>query len=111
MMSFSFLNIFIVVVVIEALTEIVVKSKILEPLRLKVDVFRSRSKFLHYITTPLFCPHCFSVWASLFVTNIFFIYSVQNIFLMLILVLFFHRLSNYLHMLVDRVDKFYKKKE
>ncbi len=111
MIDLSFLNIFITIVVIEGLTEIVVKSKISEPIRNKLGVFRERSKFLTYVTTPLFCPHCFSVWASLFITSIVFIFSGQKVLYIFILVLFFHRLSNYLHMIVDRVDKFYKKKE
>ena len=111
MVDLSFLNIFITVVAIEGLTEIVVKSKVSEPIRNVLEFFRGKNKFLTYVTTPLFCPHCFSVWASLLITSIFFVFAPQKIFTFFILVLFFHRLSNYLHMIVDRVDKFYKKKE
>jgi len=117
-----FLLLFVVLlcaVCTEALTEIVVKSMLFKPFRELLDklpggLFKGASRVF-------FCGHCFSVWAALFIVCSLFVfvdlrvsglYEVPKPVFGLILVLVVHRLSNYLHMFVDRyVDKYYARKE
>lgn len=92
----------------EAVVEIVVKSNIFEPVR---KFLEKRNSFLFQLVS---CGHCFSMWASLLVVSVFFIGAnisiegVSNILLFPVGVILVHRVSNYLHMFIDRyVDKFY----
>lgn len=116
--SLTIFDVVLLVVCIEATTEIVTKSKFFEPLRSFCGSFRSKNKFIAYVTTPLFCPHCFSVWAALLYSTLFLILphylgleSLRQAVWFFMLILVFHRFSNYLHIVVDRVDKFYSNKE
>ena len=100
-----FLVVLLAVLCTEALTEIVVKSLLFEPVREKV--FPS--------ARVLRCGHCFSLWASALVCSVSVFFAFPHImhphrlvklFLMMLVV---HRLSNYLHMFIDRfLDKFYR---
>jgi hypothetical protein len=110
MFSSFILNLFFLVIATEAVTEIVVKSRIFEPFRERIKIFRGENKYLEYVTTPFFCAHCFSVWAGL-ILYILYTYKQNKVINIFIFTLVIHRLSNYLHMIVDRIDKFYAKKE
>jgi hypothetical protein len=81
------------------------------------EVIEKKNVFLSELIT---CGHCFSVWASLFWVFVLFIseenpipvFSFWRGIHIFILVVFVHRISNYLHMFVDRyVDKFYQRKD
>lgn len=102
------------VVFIEAVTEIVVKSKIFEPVRNFINTRNSRvfspAKYL------LSCGHCFSVWVSLLANGVVFYYyrgiseTLPIVLLWFVLSIVCHRLANYLHMFIDKyIDKFYSK--
>jgi len=116
--SLTVFDVVLLIVCIEATTEIVTKSKLFEPFRLFLDRLRKKRRWLEYLTTPLFCAHCFSVWAAALYATLFLVlpyylgleYLRQAVWFFMA-ILFFHRISNYLHMVVDRVDKFYSKKE
>lgn len=91
------------VVCTEALTEIVVKSVLFSWPRAKLENIVGINKAIS-------CPHCFSVWAAAFVVILVFFSFGPHIpwYSLGLVVLLVHRLSNYLHMFVDRVlDKFY----
>jgi len=104
--------IFVLIVCVEAVTEIVVKSKIFYPIR--DFFFRKKNCILKYISGLLSCGHCFSLWASavivgcILLTRPNFFPAGKSPIVFILAVLFIHRVSNYLHFCVDRVDKFYK---
>jgi hypothetical protein len=96
----------LLVILTEALTQLVVKASIFENLR---NFLSLKSKFL---TELLSCGYCFSFWASLFFNLIFFLSDMPllkfdfgilswllNLLFSVILV---QRLSNYLHGVSDR---------
>jgi hypothetical protein len=96
------------VIFTEACTELLVKSKIFEPLR---ESLSQRSKF---IKEMLSCGYCASVWVAIFPALV--ISASQPWYWGLAAFVFFvpviHRLSNYLHNINDRwFDKFYINKK
>lgn len=116
--SLTILDVVLLIICVEATTEIVIKAKVFEPLRSRVNKLRKNRGWLEYVTTPLFCAHCFSVWAALFYTTLFLVLphylgveGLRQAVWFFMAILFFHRMANYLHMVVDRVDKFYSTKE
>jgi hypothetical protein len=90
----------------EALTELIVKSEIFCPVR-KFFFDRRDNKFFNKIHYLLDCGYCTSVWAGWFFAflfineSLFFSRYVDWFFVGLI----FHRLSNLLHNIYDRVYK------
>jgi hypothetical protein len=93
------------IILTEAITNVLTKSKIFEPLR--KWFFEKDGKVLKFIHRILDCPYCCSVWVGLFSTGMLYLYLLD--LLPKILTLFFvglviHRLSNVLHSIVDRVD-------
>jgi len=99
------LEIISVIILIEAITNILTKSDIFRPLR--EYLFESDNKILTFIHNILDCPYCTSVWVSLF--SIIMLYLYINNLLPHILAWFFmglvlHRLSNILHFIIDSVD-------
>ena len=107
-----FLHIVLIVVVVEAVVEICVKSLLFDSLRKNVHRVPYLGGFLDKVFS---CGHCFSVWASLFMVPVYFVFIVdykvcfpKSLFLWFFVSILIHRLSNYLHMFIDRyVDKFY----
>jgi len=99
------LEVIFTIVLIEAMTNILTKSRLFRPLR--AYLFESNSKVLKFIHNILDCPYCTSVWVSLFSILLLCLY-INNL-LPHILALFFmgivlHRLSNILHFVIDRID-------
>jgi len=103
------------VVFVEATTEIVVKSDLFRPIRNKILSIQGIPVVSHLLKA-FECGHCFSVWAAFIITPVMVLNTllskfsaVQSVTLSIVLSLVVHRVSNYLHMFVDRhVDKFYK---
>lgn len=104
------------VVCTEALVEIVVKSKLFFPLRDKIGSRAPSNKVFAFIHALISCGHCFSLWAATLVTVVLFSFCDTGLVVIplvprfILVALFVHRLSNYLHNAMDRVDKFYRKK-
>lgn len=93
------------IILIEAITGILSKSELFEPLRKRL--FESNNRVLKFAHRILDCPYCTSVWVSLFCIAALYLYKIN--ILPLILVLFFmgimlHRLANILHFIIDRID-------
>jgi len=98
-------SILITIILIEAITNILSKSELFSPLR--EFLFNSNSKVLRFIHNMIDCPYCTSVWVSLFLTVMLYLYNINT--LPQILALFFmgivlHRISNVLHFVIDRID-------
>ncbi len=99
------LQILITLISIEAITNIISKSVLFEPIRKLL--FKSNNRTLKFIHEGIDCPYCTSVWVSLFCTVMLYL-DVINL-LPQILALFFiglvlHRLSNVVHFIIDRID-------
>jgi len=93
------------VLLVEAITNILCKSDLFIPFR--ELLFNSNIRLLRFIHNILDCPYCTSVWVSLFVTFMVYLY-LENL-LPHLLALFFisivlHRFSNILHFIIDRLD-------
>lgn len=98
----TFFTIVVAILVTEAITEIVSKSKIFEPLhewfftRREYRVF----KFIHLL---LDCPYCLSVWVGTLVgfsiVDIDIVSPYLDWFIVGILI---HRSSNIIHNIIDR---------
>ena len=101
-----FLFIILVILNVEATTNIVSKSEIFKPLR-KYLFNHSNNRVGKFFHDLIDCPYCTSVWISLFYICAIFLSVIFNI-VALILILFMlviglHRLSNILHHLIDRL--------
>ena len=96
-MFYFIFKILLIVVSIEALTELVVKSEFFSPLR---NFFSGKeSKLYSFIDSILQCPYCFSVWSSLIVISI----SYNDYTIFILYILSSHRLSNMLHNIFDKL--------
>lgn len=95
-----FLDIIILIVFTEALTELTVKSELFKPIR---EFFFNRrhnriSKFFYNI---LDCPYCFSVWAALLALSLVIVGGTYIKFFIFVIVI--HRFSNCFHFLIDKL--------
>ena len=94
------------IILTEAITELVVKSEILSPIR-KFFFDRRKNRLCDKIHSLIDCGYCTSVWFGwffailLFNEDLFISKYIDWIFVGLIL----HRLSNLLHNIYDRVYK------
>ena len=103
-MTFA-LEIIATIILIEAITNILNKSELFEPVRR--IFFESKNRIIKFISNIIECPYCTSVWVSLFCTAMLYLYKTDT--LPQILALFFiglvlHRISNILHHVIDRID-------
>lgn len=80
----------------EAITELMVKSEIFEPIR---KFFFSRNKFIHNL---LECGYCFSVWAAFLALLLILLDNPVAFYFMLGIIM--HRISNVVHFIIDRID-------
>ncbi len=112
------------VVVTEAIVELLCKSRLFLPLRNFIDNITSKDSWfckniVGFINKIISCGYCTSVWVSSVITPLVIFFSegyeitnIKNWLLVIMLVIFVHRVSNYLHMFIDKwVDKFYSNKE
>ena len=96
------------VVLTEAITEIVTKSEIFNPIRAKIFSLGQSNKFFSWLHSLLDCGYCFSVWAGA-LTAILFFRDVNLIHVYIdwfFVALVLHRLSNLFHNFVDKVHGF-----
>jgi hypothetical protein len=105
MLEYFFLQLLGLVLVTEAIVELVIKSEIFRPVR--EQIFKAGDWFKKLFS----CGYCFSVWVA---TGLVFLSQtsyplVGNKFLDLALAaLVVHRLSNILHNVIDKwTDKYY----
>ena len=100
-----FLNIIVLIILIEALTNLISKSDIFAFIR--KYCFESNNKLLGFIHKLLDCPYCTSVWIAMFVIGLYELYisnllpSILTLFFMAIIL---HRLANIIHFIIDRLD-------
>ena len=86
----------------EAITEIVSKSKLFEPLR-EWFFNRRNNKFFKFVHSLLDCPYCLSVWVGTLVGTIIVNINIISVYIDWFIVgLLLHRLSNILHNMIDR---------
>lgn len=102
----------IAVISIEAITEILVDSKIFLPLRLYIskkalpDIPTGKSTIYNFIHELISCGYCTSVWVSMFVTMLLTFNDIRifkPIINEMILVFCLHRLSNLFHVLYQLI--------
>lgn len=101
-----FIKCFFAVILIEAITEILVKSNIFVPLRSFLFEKGQSCKALEWFHDLLDCGHCTSVWigwftALLLFTNKTYLINIYVDWFFIGLVL--QRLSNILHNIIDRI--------
>ena len=104
------MSVFILILLIlniEAVTNILSKSEIFKPLR-KFLFDHSSNRVLKFLHNILDCPYCTSVWVSLFYIGMLYliveVYALSSVFVFMLLVIAFHRMANVLHHIIDRVD-------
>ena len=96
------IKIIMLIIAAEAITEIVVKSELFEPIR--KFCFESNYSALRFIHRLLDCGYCFSVWAAFFVVLLNYL-TYNYIVEIFVLGLVVHRLANVTHFIIDRVRK------
>lgn len=100
------LEIICIIILIEAITNIVSKSDLFKPMR-EFLFNKGENKLFRFIHTLVDCPYCLSVWVSLLCVVMLYLYINNLLPFVLIWVciaVIFHRLSNILHFIVDRID-------
>lgn len=106
-MMLCILLLILLVINIEAVTNLISKSEIFKPLR--AFLFNhSNIKIIKFIHELVDCPYCTSVWVSLFCVLFFYLaqtYALMPMFIFFMLVISMHRLSNILHHIIDRIDR------
>jgi hypothetical protein len=100
----TFCYLFVFIVATEATTELISKSDIFLPFR-RWFFNRRINKLFNFIHSMLECPYCASVWVGCFYATMFYVFLVTNHYILLLLptILFFHRLANVFHFLIDRL--------
>jgi hypothetical protein len=101
------LEIIAAVILVEAITNAITKSSLFAPLR-EFFFNRRANEFYRFIHNLLDCPYCTSVWVSLFVVGLLYLYiinSMPSILALFFMGLVLHRLSNILHFMIDRIDE------
>lgn len=103
------LSILVLIMCIEATTNILSKSLLFQPVKKYLSNFNSSRgcKFLHDL---LDCPYCTSVWVSMFYTIMFVIFLnnlLPSILLWFFISIALHRASNIAHYIIDRLDEYH----
>jgi hypothetical protein len=110
MFELSIIQVLVIILNIEAVTNIISKSELFKPLRGGLfNLYNSRGiKFAGFVHDLIDCPYCTSVWVSLFYLLCVYISASSPLFLSIFvffcLIIVFHRLSNILHHIIDRID-------
>ena len=105
-----FFKILFSIVLVEAITEVMVKSVIFEPVR-KFMFDRREIRFFRFLHDMLDCGYCFSVWVGWFIAILLFVVPPQsNYFIHRIVDWFFigialHRGANLFHYVMDCFKK------
>lgn len=101
----SLLEIIVAVLLVEAITNILTKSELFEPPR--KFLFESENKVLGFTHTIVDCPYCTSVWIGLLVAFFLYLnsaYALPSVLVWFCIGVVLHRLSNVLHVLIDRIE-------
>jgi len=95
------------IVLVESITELLTKSEIFSSVR-EFFFNRRHNKVLSFMHRLLDCGYCTSVWSGWFVALIFFRdVGILNVWVDWFFVgLLIHRLSNILHFIIDRIDRY-----
>lgn len=96
------------IILVEAITEIVTKSEIFEPLRAYIFRRAKNSFFFTWLHKLLDCGYCFSMWSGmlisiLFLRDVFMLHWSIDWFIMAIVL---HRLSNMFHNIMDVIHDY-----
>lgn len=94
------------IILIEAITNIVSKSDLFKPMR-EFLFNKGENKLFRFMHLLVDCPYCLSVWVSVPCIVVLYLYINNLLPLVLMwvcIVIIFHRLSNVLHCLIDRID-------
>jgi hypothetical protein len=102
-MLYNTLFILFLVILTEAITQIITKSELFKPIR-GFFFKRRKNRFYNYMHDLLDCGYCTSVWVGWFVI-ITFLYIDSVILNVFFAGLILHRLSNILHFIIDRINK------
>ena len=101
-----FFRYFILVILTEAITELVVKSEFFFPLRAYLHRKGLGNKFFKWVHELTDCGYCFSVWVgcaiALFLVDMDTV-LINKYFDWILVGLVLHRVSNILHFLIDRI--------
>ncbi len=91
------------VILTEAITQIITKSELFKPIR-KFFFDRRKNRFFNLMHSLIDCGYCTSVWVGWFVAISFLLLKsmILNVFFIGIVL---HRLSNILHFVIDRIDR------
>jgi ABC-type sulfate transport system permease subunit len=100
------LEIACIIILIEAITNLVSKSGLFKPMR-EFLFNKGENKLFRFIHTLVDCPYCLSVWVSLLCVVLLYLY-INNwlpfIFVGACVSIIFHRFANVLHFIIDRID-------
>lgn len=100
------LQIVATIILIEAITNILSKSDLFNPVR-EFLFNKGDNKLFRFVHNMIDCPYCLSVWVSLLCTTMLYLYINNLLPFILIWIcgsLILHRLSNILHFVIDSVD-------
>ena len=102
---FYFVLVLFNLILIEAITNLLVKSELFLPVR--KYLFGSKNRILKFASRILDCPYCTSVWVSLgsvCMLYLFIIGILPSLLALFLLGIVLHRCSNILHFVIDRID-------
>lgn len=105
MLFYLLIQVLMVIILTEVVTELMIKSEIFRPVR---NIF---FKFGDWFTKLFSCGYCFSVWAAVgivFLTDTSYPLTGNGWLDLSLMSLIVHRLSNILHNTIDKfTDKYY----
>ena len=92
----------------EAITEILAKADIFEPLRQRVFNRIKEGNFFEWLDGLIGCGYCISVWVGLFISLLFFYGDnllISKYIDWFFIGLFLHRTSNVWHFIIDWLSR------
>jgi len=91
------------IIVVEAITNIITKSVVFNPIR-EFFFNKRKNKVFDWMHNLLDCPYCTSVWVGLFVYICWFCFNLRiiNIIFMGFVL---HRCANVAHSIIDHLDQ------
>jgi hypothetical protein len=94
------------IVLVEAITEILTKSELFEPVR-KFFFDRKKNKLFNKLHDLIDCGYCTSVWIGFFTALLIFsdVNFINKYIDWFIIGLILHRLANFLHSIFDWINK------
>jgi hypothetical protein len=98
-MWYTFFNILLAIISVEAITNLLTKSEIFLPVR-KFFHDRSENKIFSWFHSLLDCGYCTSVWIGWIIAILFLLDGLCNFF---IIGIGLHRLANLFHHIIDRI--------